>query len=74
MRWLRLSLLVVAIVLPVVLATGCKQGVGDGCKQPSDCEDGLVCAIPAGTSSGHCEPFGYDGGVLTSTDGASGDR
>ena len=34
---------------------GCEQGEGDRCEVTSDCEDGLICCIPAGTLEGTCQ-------------------
>ena len=38
----------VALLAPLVLVAGCKQGVGDRCQVTSDCQDGLVCVLQAG--------------------------
>lgn len=48
-RLLRLTA-VIALTSPLVFAAGCKQGVGDRCQVQSDCNDGLLCILPAGAS------------------------
>lgn len=35
--------------------SACQQGEGDRCEVTSDCDDGLVCCIPAGTQEGTCQ-------------------
>jgi hypothetical protein len=40
---------------------GCKQGVNERCQVQSDCDDGLICVLPAGgtpQSGGTCQPNG----------------
>ena len=67
-RLLRLTA-VFALLAPLCLATGCKQGVGDRCQVQSDCDDGLLCVLPAGgtpQAGGVCQ---MQGG--TSTDMAT---
>ncbi len=76
----RLRSLAVAftLVVPLSLVAGCKQGVGDRCQVTSDCNDGLICVLPAGgtpQAGGTCQPPGgtADGGfgdlsASTSTD------
>jgi hypothetical protein len=44
-RLLRLTL-VIALTAPLLLASGCKQGIGDRCQVQSDCDDGLLCSLP----------------------------
>ena len=63
-------LVTLAIVLSPLALAGCKQGVGDRCQVMSDCEDGLICVLPAGgtpQSGGTCQPQGggQDAGVTT---------
>lgn len=57
MRWLSR-----VIALAAVLgAAGCKQGVGERCQVDSDCEDNLICVLPAGGTAqagGTCQPRG----------------
>ncbi len=50
-----------ALVAAPLLFSACKQGVGDRCQVPADCEDGLVCVTPAGgtpQAGGTCQPAG----------------
>jgi hypothetical protein len=54
MRWLPL-------VMAAALWGGCKQGVNERCQVQSDCDDGLICVLPAGgtpQSGGTCQPNG----------------
>ncbi len=63
MRWLHRLLAVLVLGSPLALA-GCKQGVNDRCQVMSDCDDGLICVLPAdGTpqTGGTCQPPG--GGI-----------
>jgi hypothetical protein len=46
-RLLRLTA-VFALTAPLLFAAGCKQGVGERCQVQSDCDDGLLCVLPAG--------------------------
>ncbi|HZS39955.1 MAG TPA: hypothetical protein VFF06_24145 [Polyangia bacterium] len=74
MRSLRRLVTAVIVLSPLALA-GCKQGVGDRCQVMSDCEDGLICVLPAGgtpQSGGTCQPQGggQDAGVADLTPGA----
>ena len=58
MRGLRRLTIVLLLTSPLCLI-GCKQGVGDRCQVQSDCEDQLLCVIPAGgspQSGGTCQP------------------
>jgi hypothetical protein len=48
-RFVRLTA-VVALLAPLFLAAGCKQGVGDRCQVQSDCDDGLLCVLNAGAT------------------------
>jgi hypothetical protein len=48
-RFVRLTA-VVALLAPLFLAAGCKQGVGDRCQVQSDCNDGLLCVLNAGAT------------------------
>ena len=53
--------LILVFVSSAFFAAGCKQGVGDRCQVMSDCEDGLVCVLPAGgtpQAGGTCQPQG----------------
>jgi hypothetical protein len=59
-RLLRLTA-VFALTAPLWLAAGCRQGVGERCQVASDCDDGLFCVLPAGSTpqaGGTCEPPG----------------
>jgi hypothetical protein len=54
----RLLLPFVVIALTGLFAAGCKQGLGDRCQVQSDCDDGLLCVLPAGgtpQSGGTCQ-------------------
>jgi hypothetical protein len=67
MRSLRRLAAVVVVLSPLALA-GCKQGVGDRCQVESDCDDGLICVLPAGgtpQSGGTCQPsnIGQDASI-----------
>jgi hypothetical protein len=61
MRWL-------IVGAALITLAGCKQGVGDRCQVQSDCEDGLLCILPAGgtpQSGGTCQsPNSADGGFV----------
>jgi Carboxypeptidase A inhibitor len=61
MRWL-------IVGAALITLAGCKQGVGDRCQVQSDCEDGLLCILPAGgtpQSGGICQsPNNTDGGFV----------
>ena len=49
---------VFALLAPIFLAAGCKQGVGERCQVQSDCQDGLLCVLLAGAtpqSGGVCQ-------------------
>ncbi len=62
-RLLRLTA-VFALLAPLCLAAGCKQGVGDRCQVQSDCDDGLLCVLPAGgtpQAGGTCQTQGGTG-------------
>ena len=48
-RLLRLTA-VFALLAPLLLAAGCKQGVGERCQVQSDCDDGLLCMLPVGAT------------------------
>ncbi len=59
-RLLRLTA-VFALLAPLCLASGCKQGVGERCQVQSDCDDGLLCVLPAGgtpQAGGTCQMQG----------------
>jgi hypothetical protein len=63
MRWLRPLVAVSLLTSPLALA-GCKQGLNDRCQVQSDCDDGLLCVLPAGgtpQAGGTCQMPG--GGV-----------
>jgi hypothetical protein len=64
-RLLRLTA-VFALLAPLVLVAGCKQGLGDRCQVQSDCDDGLLCVLPAGATP-------QAGGVCQSTTGTGAD-
>lgn len=71
-RLLRLTAFV-ALLAPVFLVAGCKQGVGDRCQVQSDCNDGLLCVLPAGgtpQAGGTCQQPGTTGADMTVTVGA----
>jgi hypothetical protein len=66
-RLLRLTA-VFALLAPLCLAAGCKQGVGDRCQVQSDCDDGLLCVLPAGgtpQAGGTCQMQGGTSGDMT---------
>jgi hypothetical protein len=56
------------VLLFVVLAAGCKQGLGDRCQVMSDCESPLVCNSATNTcqetSGGGIDATVPDGGKL----------
>jgi hypothetical protein len=59
-RSLRRSAVIALVAAPLLFAA-CKQGVGDRCQVPADCEDGLLCVVPTGAppqSGGTCQPAG----------------
>ena len=72
-RLLRLTA-VFALLAPLCLAAGCKQGVGDRCQVQSDCDDGLLCILPVGSTAqagGTCQMQGgtsFDLATTQSTD------
>ena len=70
-RLLRLTA-VFALLAPLCLVAGCKQGVGDRCQVQSDCQDGLLCVLPAGgtpQAGGTCQqPGGASDMSVTNTD------
>lgn len=41
---------VVALLAPLCLVAGCKQGVGERCQVQTDCDDGLLCVLAAGAT------------------------
>ena len=47
MRWL-LRLSALALLASPLAIAGCKQGINERCQVMSDCEDGLICVLPAG--------------------------
>jgi hypothetical protein len=56
------------LVVPLSFVAGCKQGIGDRCQVTSDCNDGLICVLPAGgtpQAGGTCQPAAgtADGGL-----------
>lgn len=63
---------VFALLAPLCLASGCKQGVGERCQVQSDCDDGLLCVLPAGgtpQAGGTCQMQGGTGDMsVLSTD------
>ena len=70
-RLLRLTA-VFALLAPLCLVAGCKQGVGDRCQVQSDCQDNLLCVLPAGgtpQAGGTCQqPGGASDMSVTNTD------
>jgi len=71
-RLLRLTALS-ALLAPLCLAAGCQQGVGDRCQVQSDCQDNLLCVLPAGgtpQAGGTCQAPGTGIGDMTATVGA----
>jgi hypothetical protein len=46
-RLLRFTV-VLGLTAPLSLVAGCKQGVGERCQVQSDCDDNLICTLPAG--------------------------
>ena len=74
-RALRLAA-VFALTAPLLLASGCKQGVGDRCQTTSDCDDGLICVLPGtvqvgGTCKATDQSGGDDMNATTPTDQAT---
>ena len=68
-RLLRLTAVVV-LLAPLCLAAGCKQGAGDRCQVQSDCDDGLLCVLPAGgtpQAGGTCQAPGSGGSDMSMT-------
>jgi hypothetical protein len=62
-RALRLAA-VFALTAPLLLASGCKQGIGDRCQTTSDCDDGLVCVLPGTVQvGGTCKAADQSGGT-----------
>jgi hypothetical protein len=61
----RLPRLIAVLLLASPLAlTACKQSVGERCQVQSDCDDGLICVLPAGgtpQSGGTCQAPGSIG-------------
>jgi hypothetical protein len=55
-----------ALTAPLLLAAGCKQGVGERCQVDSDCDDGLRCQLPVGATP-------QSGGVCMAPGGAVND-
>ena len=71
-RLVRLTALF-ALLAPLCLAAGCQQGVGDRCQVQSDCQDGLLCVLPAGgtpQAGGTCQAPGTGNSDMTVTVGA----
>jgi hypothetical protein len=72
-RLLRLTA-VIALTAPLFLVAGCKQGLNERCQVQSDCDDGLLCVLPAGGSTqsgGTCQmptSITADMAATTSTD------
>lgn len=64
---------VFALLAPLCLVAGCKQGVGDRCQVQSDCQDGLLCVLPAGgtpQAGGTCQQPNTTGPDMTASTGA----
>jgi len=57
---------VFALTAPLFFAAGCKQSVGERCQVQSDCDDGLLCVLPAGGTP-------QSGGTCLSPSAAAGD-
>jgi hypothetical protein len=56
-RLLRLTAVFV-LTAPLLVAAGCKQKAGERCQVQSDCDDNLICVLPAGAtpqSGGTCQ-------------------
>ena len=69
-RLLRLTA-VFALLAPLCLAAGCKQGLGERCQVQDDCNDGLLCVLPAGgtpQAGGTCQMQGGTADLSTPTD------
>ncbi|HEX8951193.1 MAG TPA: hypothetical protein VF945_05080 [Polyangia bacterium] len=69
-RLLRLTA-VVALLAPLCLAAGCKQGVNERCQVTSDCQDGLLCVLAAGATpqaGGTCQMQGGSGDMAVGAD------
>lgn len=67
MTRLRRLTVALAVTAPLLAAAGCKQGVNERCQVQSDCDDGLLCVLPAGgtpQAGGTCQPPGTAGGDL----------
>ncbi len=54
---MRRALLILAVLLSLAPAAGCKQGEGEVCQIDSDCEGGLECNV----STHRCVRPGGDG-------------
>ena len=69
MHWLARTTALLLLAAPLGLGlSGCKQGINDRCQVQSDCDDGLICVLPAGATpqaGGSCQQPG--GGVDMST-------
>lgn len=68
-RLLRFAALIL-LTAPLCLAAGCKQGAGERCQVQSDCDDGLLCILPAGGSAqsgGTCQPAGGTTGDMSAS-------
>jgi hypothetical protein len=67
MRWLLLASL--------LSFAGCKQGEGDRCQVQADCDDNLICVLPAGgtpQSGGTCQlPGSLNADLASPTDAAA---
>jgi len=67
------STAVLALLAPLCLAAGCKQGVGDRCQVQSDCDTNLLCVLPAGgtpQAGGTCQAPGTGTDDMSVTVGA----
>jgi len=69
MRWAYRLAMLGLLSAPLSLGA-CRQGVGERCQVTSDCDDGLLCVLPAGgtpQSGGTCSTSGGSSD-MTATD------
>ena len=70
MHWLARTTALLLLAAPLGLA-GCKQGINDRCQVQSDCDDGLICVLPAGATpqaGGSCQQPGGGADLSAPTD------